>query len=82
MSTSGSVASGDGGTAGGSGATSAIGARLTGDVQAGTPSDISPPFPFESLVLAILYIVPMNIALGLRLSRAVGTVYCRGELLR
>ncbi|MFB6223115.1 MAG: PrsW family intramembrane metalloprotease, partial [Haloarcula sp.] len=38
----------------------AIGARLTGEVEGGTPSDISPPFPFESLVLAFLYIVPMN----------------------
>ncbi|NLV14550.1 ABC transporter permease [Haloarcula argentinensis] len=82
---SGEVASGggDGGTAGGSGANlGAIGARLTGDVQGGTPSDISPPFPFESLVLAFLYIVPMNFViqaygssmLSERLNR-------RGELL-
>ena len=80
----GSAASGDGdGTAGGSGANlGAIGARLTGDVQGGTPSDISPPFPFESLVLAFLYIVPMNFViqaygssmLSERLNR-------RGELL-
>ncbi|EMA13268.1 ABC transporter permease [Haloarcula marismortui] len=83
VSTSGSVASGDGGTTGGSGANlGAIGARLTGDVQGGTPSDISPPFPFESLVLAFLYIVPMNFViqaygssmLSERLNR-------RGELL-
>ncbi|WP_058996466.1 ABC transporter permease [Haloarcula sp. CBA1127] len=82
--TGGSVAGGgDGGTAGGSGANlGAIGARLTGDVQGGTPSDISPPFPFESLVLAFLYIVPMNFViqaygssmLSERLNR-------RGELL-
>ncbi|KAA9407481.1 ABC transporter permease [Haloarcula sp. CBA1131] len=74
---------GDGGTAGGSSANlGAIGARLTGDVQGGTPSDISPPFPFESLVLAFLYIVPMNFViqaygssmLSERLNR-------RGELL-
>jgi len=79
----GSTVSGDGGTAGGSGANlGAIGARLTGDVQGGTPSDISPPFPFESLVLAFLYIVPMNFViqaygssmLSERLNR-------RGELL-
>jgi len=85
VSTSDSVASGggDGGTTGGSGANlGAIGARLTGDVQGGTPSDISPPFPFESLVLAFLYIVPMNFViqaygssmLSERLNR-------RGELL-
>ncbi|EMA29599.1 ABC transporter permease [Haloarcula japonica] len=83
--TGGSAASGggDSGTAGGSGANlGAIGARLTGDVQGGTPSDISPPFPFESLVLAFLYIVPMNFViqaygssmLSERLNR-------RGELL-
>ena len=71
------------GTTGGSGANlGAVGARLTGDVQGGTPSDISPPFPFESLVLAFLYIVPMNFViqaygssmLSERLNR-------RGELL-
>ncbi|NLV06938.1 PrsW family intramembrane metalloprotease [Haloarcula rubripromontorii] len=83
--TGGSTASGvgTGGTTGGSGANlGAIGARLTGDVQGGTPSDISPPFPFESLVLAFLYIVPMNFViqaygssmLSERLNR-------RGELL-
>ncbi|MGB9953819.1 PrsW family intramembrane metalloprotease [Haloarcula marismortui] len=83
--TGGATASGvgNGGTAGGSGANlGAIGARLTGDVQGGTPSDISPPFPFESLVLAFLYIVPMNFViqaygssmLSERLNR-------RGELL-
>jgi len=83
--TGGSTASGvgNGGTTGGSGANlGAIGARLTGDVQGGTPSDISPPFPFESLVLAFLYIVPMNFViqaygssmLSERLNR-------RGELL-
>jgi len=74
---------GSGGTAGGGGADlGSIGARLTGDVQGGTPSDISPPFPFESLVLAFLYIVPMNFViqaygssmLSERLNR-------RGELL-
>ncbi|WP_424004072.1 PrsW family intramembrane metalloprotease [Haloarcula salina] len=79
-------ASGTGGTgeaAGGSGANlGALGARLTGEVQGGTPSDISPPFPFESLVLAFLYVVPMNFViqaygssmLSERLNR-------RGELL-
>jgi ABC-type Na+ efflux pump permease subunit len=74
---------GDGSGASGGGADlGGIGARLTGDVQGGTPSDISPPFPFESLVLAFLYIVPMNFViqaygssmLSERLNR-------RGELL-
>ncbi|WP_135302683.1 ABC transporter permease [Haloarcula amylovorans] len=84
--TSGDAGTGDGdggGAAGGGGANlGGLGARLTGDVQGGTPSDISPPFPFESLVLAFLYIVPMNFViqaygssmLSERLNR-------RGELL-
>ena len=77
-------ASGSGGTAAGGGGADlgGIGARLTGDVESGTPGDISPPFPFESLVLAFLYIVPMNFViqaygssmLSERLNR-------RGELL-
>ena len=87
----GSGSGGDGGAggdeqtaAGGGGGANlgGIGARLTGDVESGTPGDISPPFPFESLVLAFLYIVPMNFViqaygssmLSERLNR-------RGELL-
>ncbi|MBV0901165.1 ABC transporter permease [Haloarcula salina] len=78
-----STSGGTGEAAGGSGANlGALGARLTGEVQGGTPSDISPPFPFESLVLAFLYVVPMNFViqaygssmLSERLNR-------RGELL-
>jgi ABC-type Na+ efflux pump permease subunit len=73
---------GDGSAAGGGADLGGIGARLTGDVEGGTPADISPPFPFESLVLAFLYIVPMNFViqaygssmLSERLNR-------RGELL-
>ena len=67
---------------GSGGSLGSIGAQLTGDVKGGTPADISPPFPFESLVLAFLYIVPMNFViqaygssmLSERLNR-------RGELL-
>ncbi|WP_254274218.1 ABC transporter permease [Haloarcula marina] len=73
---------GDGAAGGGGANLGNIGAQLTGDVRGGTPSDISPPFPFESLVLAFLYIVPMNFViqaygssmLSERLNR-------RGELL-
>ncbi|WP_324758407.1 PrsW family intramembrane metalloprotease [Haloarcula montana] len=74
---------GDGAASGGGGANlGSLGARLSGDVDGGTPGDISPPFPFESLVLAFLYIVPMNFViqaygssmLSERLNR-------RGELL-
>ena len=77
------AASGETTASGGDGANlGGIGARLTGDVESGTPADISPPFPFESLVLAFLYIVPMNFViqaygssmLSERLNR-------RGELL-
>ncbi|WP_262176878.1 ABC transporter permease [Haloarcula laminariae] len=79
----GSAGGGEQTAAGGGGADlGGIGARLTGDVAGGTPGDISPPFPFESLVLAFLYIVPMNFViqaygssmLSERLNR-------RGELL-
>lgn len=74
---------GDDAAAGGGGTNlGGIGAQLTGDIESGTPGDISPPFPFESLVLAFLYIVPMNFViqaygssmLSERLNR-------RGELL-
>jgi ABC-type Na+ efflux pump permease subunit len=78
---------GDGGSAGGStdsdaGGLAGLGAGLTGGSTTGSPSDIQPPFPFESLVLAFLFIVPMNFViqaygstmLSERLNR-------RGELL-
>ena len=48
----------------GDGSTGGIGgiARgLTGsDAMTGTPSDISPPFPFQSLILAFLFVIPLN----------------------
>jgi len=64
------------------GALGGLGAGLTGGSTSGTPGDIQPPFPFESLVLAFLFIVPMNFViqaygstmLSERLNR-------RGELL-
>jgi len=79
-STGATPAGSDGGTA--SGGLSGLGAGLTGGAASGTPSDIQPPFPFESLVLAFLFIVPMNFViqaygstmLSERLNR-------RGELL-
>ncbi|MCU4799529.1 PrsW family intramembrane metalloprotease [Halobacteria archaeon HArc-gm2] len=59
-----------------------LGAGLTGGATSGTPADIQPPFPFESLVLAFLFVVPLNFViqaygstmLSERLNR-------RGELL-
>jgi ABC-type Na+ efflux pump permease subunit len=50
--------------------------------SSGTPSSISPPFPFESLLLAFLFIVPMNFVIqaygGTILDERVNR---RGELL-
>jgi len=46
------------GSAGGIGG---IARSLTGsDATTGTPSDISPPFPFQSLILAFLFVIPLN----------------------
>ena len=63
----GSAESGDGasdessGTGAGGGGLSNLagGGFLTGQTS-GSPSDISPPFPFVSLVLAFAFVVPMN----------------------
>ena len=75
---------GDGGNAGGlnPGAGGGLGSGLTGGSTSGSPADIRPPFPFESLVLAFLFVVPLNFViqaygssmLSERLNR-------RGELL-
>jgi ABC-type Na+ efflux pump permease subunit len=52
----------DGGTGdpGGTGGLSGIAGPLSGDGASGSPSDISPPFPFQSLVLAFVFVLPMN----------------------
>jgi len=65
-----------------SGGGTSITERLTGGSGDGTPSDISPPFPFRSLVLAFVFVLPLNFViqaygstiLSERLNR-------RGELL-
>jgi len=81
-------ASADGGDGGGSdsqgttGGGTSLTERLTGGSGSGAPSDISPPFPFRSLVLAFVFVLPLNFViqaygstiLGERLNR-------RGELL-
>jgi len=79
-------ASGDGngatGGAGGAGGVGGIAGQLGGNNASGTPGDISPPFPFQSLLLAFLFLLPMNFViqaygstmLSERLNR-------RGELL-
>ncbi len=50
--------SGDGGTAGGSVGSAAP--TLGQDQISGSPADISPPFPFQSLVLAFVFVIPLN----------------------
>ena len=35
-------------------------APLSGGSVTGSPSEISPPFPFQSLVLAFLFVIPLN----------------------
>ncbi|MFD1588988.1 PrsW family intramembrane metalloprotease [Halorientalis brevis] len=48
------VAGGGGGNVGG------LAGALAGGNASGTPADISPPFPFQSLVLAFLFVLPLN----------------------
>jgi ABC-type Na+ efflux pump permease subunit len=58
------------------------GQPLLADGQAGTPGSISPPFPLGSLLLAFLFIVPMNFviqAYGASILRE--RINRRGELL-
>jgi len=50
---------GDGGLGGGGGLGGFAGG-LAGGNASGTPADIAPPFPFQSLVLAFLFVLPMN----------------------
>jgi ABC-type Na+ efflux pump permease subunit len=59
------TASGGGGenigdVAGGAGGVGGIAGQLAGGNTSGTPADISPPFPFQSLVLAFLFVLPLN----------------------
>jgi ABC-type Na+ efflux pump permease subunit len=51
---------GEGTTDSDSGGLSALGGGLTGGSVSGSPADIQPPFPFDSLVLAFLFVVPLN----------------------
>ncbi|WP_424018602.1 PrsW family intramembrane metalloprotease [Halorientalis pallida] len=46
--------------AGGAGGVGGIAGQLAGGNTSGTPADISPPFPFQSLVLAFLFVLPLN----------------------
>ena len=52
-----SASSGGGGLPGGLGG---LGGALGGGATTGSPSDIAPPFPFGSLVLAFVFVLPLN----------------------
>ncbi|MHB9286032.1 ABC transporter permease subunit [Halobacteriales archaeon Cl-PHB] len=49
------------GGSGGGGSLAGLGSGLSGGSSvSGSPSDISPPFPFQSLVLAFVFVIPLN----------------------
>ncbi|WP_092565406.1 ABC transporter permease [Halorubrum sp. SD626R] len=50
----------DGGSAGGGFAVPSVGGGAFGADTVGSPGSISPPFPFVSLLLAFVFLVPMN----------------------
>jgi len=56
--------------------------RLTGGSASGAPSDISPPFPFRSLVLAFIFVLPLNFIIQAYGSTVLSErINRRGELL-
>ncbi|WP_435178264.1 ABC transporter permease subunit [Halorussus sp. AFM4] len=58
------------------------GSLFGGNARAGTPSDIAPPFPFESLVLAFAFVLPMNFVIQAYASTILDErINERGELL-
>jgi ABC-type Na+ efflux pump permease subunit len=78
---------GDGGAVGGSAGDGGVGVPgfgggLVSDGDSGSPADIDPPFPFESLILAFAFLVPMNFVIqaygSTILDERIGR---RGELL-
>jgi len=77
----------DGGTTGeavddGSVGGSSFRARLTGGTVSGSPSDIAPPFPFRALVLAFVYVLPLNFVIQAYGSTVLSErINRRGELL-
>ena len=87
---SGTGAAGDGSTADGSGSggdlpvpeVGAGGNGLFGGQTSGSPAAISPPFPFASLVLAFVFLVPMNFVIQAYGSTVLNErINRRGELL-
>jgi ABC-type Na+ efflux pump permease subunit len=58
------------------------GSLFGGNARGGTPADIAPPFPFESLVLAFAFVLPMNFVIQAYASTILDErVNERGELL-
>jgi ABC-type Na+ efflux pump permease subunit len=80
-------AAGDGTASDGGGAVGApsvgSGSSLFADrTDGGTPADIAPPFPFESLVLAFAFVLPMNFVIQAYASSILNErINDRGELL-
>jgi ABC-type Na+ efflux pump permease subunit len=67
---------------GGSGGLGGLGGSLTDDSISGSPSDIDPPFPFQSLILAFLVVIPMNFLIQAYGSTILSErINRRGELL-
>ncbi|WP_115862877.1 ABC transporter permease subunit [Halorussus litoreus] len=58
------------------------GSLFGGSASGGTPADVAPPFPFESLVLAFAFVLPMNFVIQAYASTILDErVNQRGELL-
>jgi len=73
---SGAVDPGEAGDLGG------ITGGLSGEGVSGSPSDISPPFPFQSLVLAFVFVIPLNFLIQAYGSTMLSErINRRGELL-
>jgi len=79
--------SGDGGNGGavdpgGGGDLGGIAGPLSEDGVSGSPADINPPFPFQSLVLAFVFVIPMNFLIQVYGSTILSErINRRGELL-
>ncbi len=55
---------------------------LSDDGMSGSPADITPPFPFQSLVLAFLFVIPLNFVIQAYGSTILSErINRRGELL-
>ena len=74
---------GDGAGAGSAGGLSPLGVDLFGTgTSTGSPSDIAPPFPFQSLVLAFAFLLPLNFVVQAYSSSVLRErINRRGELL-